>query len=44
MLNEAVKLENSPGTGGEPERRARDRGATERAILAAAKGLLAEEG
>ncbi|XUR33906.1 AcrR family transcriptional regulator [Rhizobium leguminosarum bv. trifolii] len=44
MLNEAVNLENSPGAGGEPERRVRDRGATERAILAAAKGLLAEEG
>ncbi|WP_112902806.1 TetR/AcrR family transcriptional regulator [Rhizobium leguminosarum] len=44
MLNEAVNLENSPGADGEPERRVRDRGATERAILAAAKGLLAEEG
>jgi AcrR family transcriptional regulator len=44
MLNEAVNLENSPGVGAEPERRVRDRSATERAILAAAKGLLAEEG
>lgn len=44
MLNEAVNLENPPEAVGEPERRVRDRGATERAILAAAKGLLAEEG
>lgn len=44
MLNGAVNLENSPRTGEGPERRVRDRGATERAILAAAKGLLAEEG
>ncbi|PDT35073.1 TetR family transcriptional regulator [Rhizobium sp. M10] len=44
MLNEAVNLESSPGAEAAPERRVRDRGATERAILAAAKSLLAEEG
>ncbi|WP_064683529.1 TetR/AcrR family transcriptional regulator [Rhizobium bangladeshense] len=44
MLNEGVSLESSPGTEAAPERRVRDRGATERAILTAAKGLLAEEG
>ncbi|MFB2605781.1 TetR/AcrR family transcriptional regulator, partial [Rhizobium phaseoli] len=34
MLNEAVNLNSSPEAGDEPERRVRDRGATERAILA----------
>ncbi|OWV73676.1 TetR family transcriptional regulator [Rhizobium sp. R339] len=43
MLNEVVEIETLPQTV-EPERRVRDRGATERAILAAAKSLLAAEG
>ncbi|WP_042118314.1 TetR/AcrR family transcriptional regulator [Rhizobium etli] len=44
MLNEAENLDSLPAVDAEPERRVRDRGATERALLAAAKGLLAEEG
>jgi AcrR family transcriptional regulator len=44
MLNETAVLQSAPDVRGEPERRIRDRGATERAILNAAKNLLAEEG
>lgn len=44
MLNESVVLEFPPQAGSEPEKRIRDRSATEKAILKAAKALLAEEG
>lgn len=44
MLNETAMAASGPEIRSEPEKRVRDRSATERAILNAAKALLAEEG
>jgi AcrR family transcriptional regulator len=44
MLNESAVLEALPQAASETDKRVRDRGATEKAILRAAKALLSEEG
>ena len=44
MLNDPMVLAPVVGSAVEPEKRIRDRSATEKAILGAAKSLLAEEG
>ncbi|AJD40864.1 TetR/AcrR family transcriptional regulator [Rhizobium sp. SEMIA 4085] len=44
MLNECAVLEALPQAASEADKRVRDRGATEKAILRAAKALLSEEG